>query len=325
MGVKYILAQAGSKMGLNPSDEQQRAVLVRFLNEGARELYAQSDMAGSLMEMPFKVNGDQTISFPSDVGRIRAMRDLNNQSNWNLRQMRPRYYAFNWTDMWKGFRLKNKQCLQNSVTNQSQAVITVSATENPPVVVTITGRTEFSNRVVESVTLDQNSVTTTNTFIDYTAITKDRANGYDITISDVDGNVLTVVPNNNLSAQYQIVDVSQCPFLPQNTSPLDNYLEVLYKVTLNYLTDDGDEFPGFDYDDIIVNKMMQLFKEEQDKTDAATMYDNKATRSLARLNEEQNRGTEDTVSVVQNKHDSILPRVGTGLRRRVALYVRRRY
>jgi hypothetical protein len=42
MSVEYILSQAGAKIGLNPSTATDRAVLLRFLNEGGRELYMQS-------------------------------------------------------------------------------------------------------------------------------------------------------------------------------------------------------------------------------------------------------------------------------------------
>ena len=58
MSLKYILSQAGSKMGLDPEEDSERRVLLRYANEAARELYKQADMAGSLMEQVFKVNGE---------------------------------------------------------------------------------------------------------------------------------------------------------------------------------------------------------------------------------------------------------------------------
>ena len=75
MPVSYILNRVGTKMGLNPSIPAERNVLLGFLNEAADELYAQSDMEGSCFEQVFKINGDQTISFPYYVGAVRAMRD----------------------------------------------------------------------------------------------------------------------------------------------------------------------------------------------------------------------------------------------------------
>lgn len=325
MAVKYILNRVAAKMGLNPQDPNNRLVLVGYLNEAARELYAQSDMVGSLMEQVFKINGDQTLSLPAYVGKIRAIREFASMQQWHINQMRPRYNQFNWPDMWRNFRLKNKQCLMASVDNQSVGVITVPVIENPPIQVTVSGPTINSYLVNETVILNACTVQTKNVFLDYTAVKKDRVGQYDISLSQVDGKLLTVIPNNQMAAMYQIIDVSACPWLPMNTSVNDNYMEVLYKKTLDWLSDDADEFPAFDCDDVLVNKMMQLWKEENDKTETAAAYDAKATRTLARLHEDQNRETEDMVAFVANTHDTMLKRIGTGLRRRYSLYAGRKY
>jgi len=50
MSVEYILDRFGKKVGMLPSDTNQRALLLNYLNEAAQELYEQSDMPGSLEE-----------------------------------------------------------------------------------------------------------------------------------------------------------------------------------------------------------------------------------------------------------------------------------
>jgi hypothetical protein len=158
---------------------------------------------------------------------------------------------------------------------------------------------------------------TVNCYSDYTTVIKpDGVNQYDITLSDVDGNILTVIPNCMKEAIYQILDVSMFPFLPgSNANPLANYLEILYKKALPYLSNDSDSFPSkTNYDDVLVNKMMQLWMEEQNKPDIALAYDSKATRSLARKHEDQNRATEDEIALARNPHDRIHARV-SGSRR----------
>lgn len=326
MSVKNILGIAGAKIGLNPNAQASRNVLLRLLNEGARELYTDGDLPGTLMEQTFKVNGDQTISTPYYVGSIRGVREAASMQVWHVNKMRPRYNQFNWQDMWRNVRLKNKQALQASVTNESVGVITVLAVEIPPIIVTVSGPTADSSLIHESVTMDAVSKQTTNNFIDYTAVKKDRINNYDVTLSDIDGKVLTVIPNNFLEAKYQIWDISSCPWLPQNTSTLDNYLEILFKKTLPYLSNDADEFPAmFDYDDAIINKMMQLWKEEQDKGEAASAYDAKAKRTVGRIKADQEAETEDMVSLTSHPHDTILRRIGTGLRRRYSLFAGRKF
>jgi hypothetical protein len=325
MSLGYIITQVGYKMGLDPTNPAQRTVMLRFINEATVELYDQADMAGSLMEMVFRVNGDQTLSLPWYVGTIRAIRECASFQAWHVNQMRPRYNQFNWQDQWKNWRLRNKQCLQATVTNQSVVTINTFAVENPPVVVTLTGPTATASKCTEIITLNSTSVNSKNQFLDFDAISKNAPNLYDITINDVDGKLLTTIPNTELNASYQIIDVSTCPWLPQSQgNPQCNYMEVLYKRFLPILTNDGDEFPAFNYDNIIVNKVMQLWNEEQNKSDIALAYDNKATRSMARKHEDQNRETEDMVALVANPHDTFLRRIGSGLRRRYYFYAGRR-
>jgi hypothetical protein len=326
MGVKRILALAGAKIGLNPNAQSSRTVLLRFLNEGAKELYDQSDLPGSLREATFKVNGDQTIACPWYVGELRGAREYDSQIVWSFNQMRPRYNQFNWPDSWRNLRLKNIQPLMASVTNQSVGVLTVPAIENPPITVTVAGPTAVSSLTTEDVVMSSTKILTGNQYLDYVVVKKDRVNLYDVFLEDVDGNVLTIISNNMIEAKYQIIDVSTCPWLAVSTSALDHYIEVLFKHTLPYLSLDSDEFPaGSDYDFAIINKMLQLYYEEQGKTDLAVAYDAKATRTVARIRENQNRATEDVVGFVANPHDVLLPRVRQGRRKYYRGYGSRGY
>lgn len=338
MSVGYCLRQAGVKMGLNPNAQASRLTLLRFLNEAAIELYDQSDMPGSLMEQVFKVNGDQTISCPWYVGKIRGAREVDSHVAWSINQLRPRYNQFNWPDMWRNLRLKNTQALMVSVTNESKGVISVPTIEDPAIIVSVNGPTPSSSESAESITMDSSCTpvtdssgiiaytkTTQNSYLDFTSVKKNTVNDYDVTLKDVDGKVLTVIPNNQLEARYQIIDVSQCPWLAISTSTLDHYMEILFKRRLPQFYNDTDEFPAQDYDNIIVNKMIQLWYEEQGKTDLALAYDTKATRSLARKTEDQNRATEDVVATVANPHDVILPRIRQGRRKYYRGYGSRGY
>ncbi len=325
MALKRILTRAGAKMGLNPKDPLQRQVLLAYANEAAEELYSMSDPPGSLVEQNFKVNGDQSITFPAEFGKLRAIRESASMQIWHINQMRPRYNQFNWVDMWRNWRVKNTQTLMNSVTNQTVGVITVLQVESPPIQVSVTGPTNQANSISETIIMDSISKQTVNAYLDYSSVKKDRVNNYDVTLSDLDGRMLTVIPNNLLWSQYQLVDISAAPWLPQNTSKLDNYVEVLYKKALTWLQNDEDEYPAFNMDRILVNKILQLWAEEQEKVDIALAYDTKATRSLAQLTEDQNRETEDMVALVAHPHDTLLKRIGTGIRRRYSLYAGRKY
>jgi hypothetical protein len=318
MSVGYILSQAGAKISLNPALPSDRVVLLRYLNEAARELYDQSDMIGIMMEQVFKVNGNQTISLPYYVGPVRAARKyLFGSQAMHIHQMRPRYNQINWKDMWNNLRIRNTQALMATIQNISVGILTVATVENPPTSVTLVGPTSSSSQIQETIVMDSTIKQTVNCFTDYITVMKPNGvNTYDITLSDVDGNVLTIIPNCMQEANYQILDVSQWPFFNTNSSnPFANYLEILYKKALLYLFNDSDCFPSkTNYDDILVNKMMQLYNEEQNKSDIALAYDSKATRSLARKQEDQNRGTEDEIALARDPHDRTYARV-SGSRR----------
>jgi hypothetical protein len=309
MSVQYILKQVGAKLGLSTSASGSRAVLLRYLNEAADELYSQCDITGSVMEQVFKVNGDQTVALPMYVGPIRAARDANNRVPWHINQLRPRYNELNWQDGWYNYRLKNTQPLVRSISNQSVLTYGIASLDAIPVTVSVSGPTATANLATETIVMDALTKSGTTDFLDITAVTKSDITLSDVTVSDADGNTLTVIPNNMKEAKYQILDVSGAPWAGTSGSSLDNYIELLYKKALPYLSLDTDEFPAAGYDNQIVNKCLQLYYEEQGKADIASAYDQKATRGLARKKQEQNLATEDCVSFTSNPHDNLQPRI----------------
>lgn len=311
MPLSNILRLFSAKTGLNPADTRQREVALRFINEAAYELYMQSDMAGSLMEQCFKVNGDQTISLPQYVGPVRALRELDSMIPWNLNQMRPRYNQSNWQDYWRNWRVRNTQALQKSITNTAPVAVSVPVADTG-LIVSINGSTLTGSSVTEDITMSSTYISGVQDFVSIIGVTKNKVTMYDVSILDIDGNVLTVIPNSELAAVYQIIDVSTCPWLPQDGNQLDHYVEVLYKKALPYLSNDGDEFPAQGYDYIVANKSLQVWFQENGNAQEALAYDQLTTRSLARKHEEENRGTEDVMALVENPHDSLNPRIRGG-------------
>lgn len=306
MPLKHILEQFGNKIGLDPSVQSQRDVMLRFINEAAEELYDQTDMNGSLMEQLFKINGDQTVAFPLYVGEFRAARPFDTKAPVHVNQMRPRYNVMNWPDMWRNVRIKNKHPLHTSIRNQSVFNVTVHAVEDPPIQVTIAGPTDFSERHNETLIMDSVTKQTESQFNDISLFTKNRINDYNVTLTDADDLEMAVIPNNQLQSEYLHIDVSELPFTHTDAAQAANWFEVLYKKKLAKLSLDSDEFPAPNYDNIIVNKAFQLYYEEQEKPDLAIAFDAKASRSMARKIENENRATEDVVAMVPNPHDTLL-------------------
>lgn len=309
MAVKYILTQAGFKMGLDPSDLTQRSVLLRFLNEAGNELYDQNDADGVLREQLFQVSGDQQIALPAYVGPLRAMREYTTHVPWHLYNMRPRYNQFNWQDRWRSWRMKGTSALVQDIENESVVKVIVPTVENPPIVVTVSGTTPLaSGGMSENITMDATNKQGTIQFVEIKHLKKDRVNTCDVRIEDIDGRELATIPNNVLQMRYRLVDVSLYPWSNTATNNADHYMEVLYKEALPWMQNDEDEYPVEGLDNIIVNKMIQLWMEEQGDMDKAVAFDNKASRSLARKQEDANRGAEQVAALCENPHDSLLPR-----------------
>lgn len=312
MALQYVLQQLGYKLGLNPADSGQRAVLLRFANSAAKELYQMSDMAGCLEEQYFKVNANQTVSLPEYVGQIRAMREAYSHIAIKLSQMRPRYNEFSWPDEWRDWRLKGMQPLQTTLKNQSQLIVSVKAVESTPVVVNLTGPIEGAASFSETITMDATSKTTSGTYFDVSAFTRNAIGQYDVVLSDIDGNQVSYIPNNKLRALFQIVDISTAPWYPANYNPLLAWVEVLYKKALPWYQNDNDEFPAPGYDDVWVAKCFQLNYEEQKDIQSATAWYQKAQQLLAQIHEDANRGTDDMVALCANPHDRMNHRTGFG-------------
>lgn len=312
MSLQYVLQQVGYKVGLNPQDSTQRDVLLRFARMAAKELYDTSDMAGSLEEQYFRVNADQTISLPAYVGQVRAMRNSYGHDAIKLSQMRPRYNQINWEDGWRNWRVKGLQTLQAALTNQSQVILSVGGVEPTPMVVNISGSSEGVSSIHESVTMTSIQMLSVNQYLDISNITKAATSVYDLIITDIDGNQISSIPNDKIRAQFQIIDVSTAPWCPKISNPLLNWVEVLYKKSLPWFSNDNDEFPAMGYDDVWVTKCLQLYYEENKDIPSATAAYAKANQMLAQIHEDANRGTDDVVSLVRNPHDSINPRVGFG-------------
>jgi len=312
MALAYILTQVGNKIGKNPTLDGDRKVMLRFVQEAARELYAISDMAGCYEEQYFKVNSNQTISLPDYVGQIRAMREAETLLAIKLSQMRPRFNQIPWPDEYRTWRMLGLQTLQTSLKNQSNLILSVSQVESPAIIVNISGSNDNSAFVTEIVTMDALTKTTINEYNDVSAFTKTTVNQYNIILSDIDGNQISYLSNNKLKASFQIVDISTAPWFPPIASPMLGWVEVLYKKALPWFSNDNDEFPAVGYDDCIVNGVLQLWYEEQGNVQGAMAYQQKKIQSLAAIHEDANRGTDDVVSLVRNPHDDINPRVGFG-------------
>ena len=304
MSVEYILDRAGKKLGINPGDNHQRSIMLDYLNEAAQELYEESDMVGSLVEDSFYVQGNKTIALPSNVSSIRAIREKESKYPWKLSNLTERYAYNNLEQDDRTWRIKGYEPFKVTPTSFSgmKAVVTAAMST---ITITVVGSAAGISRAFEEVTLSSTSNAFSTTFTSIESIIKSDVCTYDISIKESDDTVVALIPNNEKESQYLIVDVSEFPLESDAAQNDQNTLEVLYKEKLPYLSKDSDEFPADGYDNIIVNKVMQLFMEEQGKIEEAMLYDKKASRSLGRRNADLERGQIQRVRFDKHPHDKL--------------------
>ena len=304
MSVEYILDRAGKKLGINPGDNHQRSIMLDYLNEAAQELYEESDMVGSLVEDSFYVQGNKTIALPSNVSSIRAIREKESKYPWKLSNLTERYAYNNLEQDDRTWRIKGYEPFKVTPTSFSGMIAVVTAAMST-ITITVVGSAAGISRAFEEVTLSSTSNAFSTTFTSIESIIKSDVCTYDISIKESDDTVVALIPNNEKESQYLIVDVSEFPLESDAAQNDQNTLEVLYKEKLPYLSKDSDEFPADGYDNIIVNKVMQLFMEEQGKIEEAMLYDKKASRSLGRRNADLERGQIQRVRFDKHPHDKL--------------------
>jgi hypothetical protein len=304
MSVEYILDRAGKKLGVNPNDNHQRSIMLAYLNEGAQELYEESDMVGSLVEDSFYVQGNKTIALPSNVSSIRAIREKESKYPWSLSGITERYTYNNLEQDDRTWRIKGYEPFKVTPTSFSgmKAVVTAAMST---ITITVVGSAAGISRTFEDVTLSGTSNVFSTTFTSIESIIKSDVCTYDISIKESDDTVVAVIPNNEKESQYLIVDVSEFPWESDAAQDDEHTLEVVYKKKLPYLSKDSDEFPADGYDNIIVNKVMQLYMEEQGKLEEAMLYDKKASRSMGRRNSDLQRGQRQKVRFDKHPHDKL--------------------
>ena len=327
MSVEYILDRFGKKVGMVPSDTNQRALLLDYLNEAAQELYEQSDMPGCLEEAEFYVQGDKTVALPSNVYTIRGIREkAGTNVPWDTEALTARYRDNNWASDNYKFRVIGysplKVSLPTSITEAANGTnklkvrwygvtttdddyeVVVKTTHSESYLVSVAG-TAVAVAANGTATLADLGVPFTD-IVSFTRTNKPTATvGLAQLIDYTDSTVYAEIPSNSMESRFLIVDVSEFPFSSSAAQDDSHTLQVLYKKTLPRLQNDVDEFPAVGYDNILVSKCMELFLEEQGKMEEAILHARKATRSLARRQADLERGQDQRIVFKRHNHDKL--------------------
>lgn len=265
--------------------DSTRALRVYKINKAAREIHKGSDIEEAMDEQVFNINvNSEQVALPAYVDKPRGMRYFDGRSAINLDDMRNRY-NFNFTgenELWYlQWRKIRQRCLSREIANQSVIKVTIPLAEAEEFTVTLTGKTDKSERISEVLTfaVGTKEATTTANFIALESVVKNKITTYNVSMYDVEDNLLGEILNSEYQSIYQIYQIADTDgfTMPANVSGV----EVRFKYKFQPFKNDRDTFFGTDaYDDAIVWKFME---HESSNTKDALAYRAKCQEILDQL------------------------------------------
>lgn len=301
MSLKNIFAQINSVVQYDLT--KQRAVLLSKVNIVAEELWRENELIGSIREDTFAVNAAQgQIALPSYVENIRSVRHWSG-TKINTQDMRPRYDAVtNFASMFN-WRFRGFKPLALPIINASKLTFTLSKEEEKDVEITVIGRTPQSLQRTEICVIKAGdlAVTTEGNFgDDLLSITKKEPCSYDITITDILGNVLGVIPNTDITSRYGIYQLAETYF-PRTNFNWPQLVEVLYKLRFKPLVNNNDEFLDGRYDIAIFYRFMENYCITQKDFPGAKVFRGKADEIVAAIHKDAEAGINMMLSFAPGK------------------------
>lgn len=267
-------------------DPNQLAPILNYINRGAKDLYNALEADALLRETVLVVPSGTQISLPPWIGELRGLREYGWSNTVPINEIGvPRFSSDTQKYRWRNWTLKGKEPLANAIINASVIILTSFAVEQIPAQVTISGRSANSQAISETVSLTSVvdgvvTATTTNSFAQISSIISTSVRQYDIFVSDVSGNPLAKLYNNEQKTEYIICDVSQYYWLAQVGDGATTLMEVLYKTKFYKFANLTDEFPAAGYDDAIAYKAIALWAINQEGREALALQMNEFAKGV---------------------------------------------
>jgi len=252
MALIDILADVARLTGTKLTQADQRAMLVDEINNSARELYNGQDLLWCDREQLFAFDeNDQQVALPYYVDKIIHARHYEYQTPVEQQDMRPRYRTKDWAEPWLVMRTKEISPLKKNILTVGPLKVQLPAASPEQFVVIITGATDLSSRISETVLINVGELekSTVNSFSSVESIRKPDVVTYDVVIKDIEDNEVSSIANGEPAARFLIAQVNDKYRLQQAQSRL---IEILYKVRFTPFKNDYDSFPCTDiYDHAI--------------------------------------------------------------------------
>jgi hypothetical protein len=301
MSLAYVLREVSAALGFHPETvPDDRTYLVNQINKACKELHEGRDLINCNREQLFSLSPQtQQISLPHYVGQIRGVRNYYTRRQITLHDMRPRYQSGGWTEGLLAWRDKYRSPLLRDLSSHAPITLRIPKEEAAAFTVAVTGATPNSSRVTEVVTFapGEKSKQTTNSWASIDAITNVALHTYDVSVYDVDCDLIAVLPNSEFQSDYKVVQVLDFIAI----APSSPYMvEVLYKIRFQPMKDDFDQFCCPGYDDAIIWKTMSFLyaKKDMEKSVAA---DAKCNQVLRQIGDDQEQSIEKLVDFRPNE------------------------
>lgn len=294
--LKMVKEETGIKYETSPSE---KALAISRINRAALEIHTMFDLQNSLREEVFDINvGSQQISLPNYIGLIRGARYFDSRSKVPIDVRANRFQTGIGNETWYlKFREKEDSVLFHEISNQSILTFTLPLVETKDITISIIGKTNNSSAFKEDVVIKAGtlSATSVGNYLDpLISLRKGSTCLYDITITDVEGVVLAIFPNNHVGLTHRILQITDSPAIPLPNSM--SALEIQFKKRYITLVDDTDVFVcGSIYDFPIFNKFME---HRARTTESALSWSAKCNQLIGQIWEDLKAGKREQMDFI---------------------------
>lgn len=293
MSLRSIRAECAAELKIDVSSASEKAYLDLRINDACKEIWESRDLPHCLREQIFSVDTTSLLAaMPSYVHSIRAIRHYESRLPLSLRDTRPRFQSNGWTEPLWGWRIKGKSPTSREILSAGCLTLSIPEAETAEFSVVITGQTANANRLSETVTFapGETEKVTAASFLELESIAQPALHANDVTVEDIDGNELAVLPNNEYTSSYTIVQVHD-NWADNLMTPM--FAEVLFKPKIYPLVNDYDEFPLPGYDKAIFWKVMEL---KANSGEEGLLFHGKCEQLIMDMAKDATQGTEKRIN-----------------------------
>ena len=288
-----ILTYVSEVVGFQPTDDDKRAQLLRWINRAGRELWDSHDLPGSLLEQTFSLAdaaNDQTniwqITFPWYVDQLRGVRYPNSYDKVNLVSPHPRYHARPWKQPFLQWRIMRDSPIFRELSASVRLRVTLANAESDDLVVTLITESQDAARQVTELSFASGVAASQDDtfFADPTmpnggviSIRKDLVTDYDIIIKEViSGTEIARIPNRLFTSSYKVVQIHD-----ETKGVFEACVDVLFKTPYIPLWHDSDVFVHQKLEDALVWKVRaNWYSTKADQADKAVLAEQKAIQHI---------------------------------------------